>query len=422
MARGVVLFTRDLRIHDNAALAVGAERFDELVPMFVLDEQLLGASPNRTAFLVESLRDLSASLARLGAPLVLRRGDPAEQVRAVGASDVVVAGDVSPYAKRREASLRAQGLTVHATPGINVHEPGELAPAGRDHYSVFSPYWRRWSQAPVLPDAGTPAALRGPKLDSSPFPEVAPESPELATGGETAALLRLDEWLAGGGLERYERRRNEPGADVTSRLSPYLHFGCLTPSELVRRVRGLDHADGFLRQLCWRDFHSQLLWANPGSLRENLSDSEFPWRDDRDGLEAWKEGLTGYPLVDAAMRQLRREGWIHGRARLVAASFLTKHLLIDWRLGERHFWRLLVDGDAANNSGNWQWAAGTGVDTRPFRILNPTLQAERHDPDSEYVRRFVPELAERGAHYADPIVDHETAVERFRSRTDRSPS
>jgi deoxyribodipyrimidine photo-lyase len=419
MSRGVLLFTRDLRVHDNPALALAADRFDEVVPLFVLDEALLAESPNRTAFLVDSLRDLNQSLARLGAPLVLRRGRPAEQVRTVGADAVVVARDASPYAHRREERLRSAGFEVLTTPGISVHGPGELAPTGRDHYKVFSPYWRRWAQSEVRPAAPGTSRLAGPSLDSEPLPDPAPDSQELPSGGESAGLRRLEEWLAGGGLERYARHRNEPADDATSRLSPYLHLGCISPAEVVRRVLGRRHAEPFLRQLCWRDFHTQLLWANPRSQNESLSGAEPDWESDEDGLEAWKAGRTGYPLVDAAMRQLRREGWIHGRGRLVAASFLSKHLGVDWRLGERHFRRLLVDGDAANNSGNWQWAAGTGVDTRPYRILNPLLQAERHDPDSEYVRRYLPELTETGGDYPVPIVDHVEAVQRFRARAGR---
>lgn len=417
MARGAVLFTRDLRVHDNPALALAAQRFDEVVPLFVLDERLLRASPNRAAFLVDSLRDLGTALERLGSRLVIRSGEPAAEVKALEADAVVLASDASPYAARREDALSAGGLEVIPAPGITVHAPGELAPSGGDHYRVFSPYWRRWANAELRPAAVAPERLRSPAAESEPVPAAEPESPELPEGGESAALRRLEEWLDGDGLARYDRQRNEPAADATSRLSPYLHFGCLSPAELVRRVRGRTHADPFLRQLCWRDFLAQLLWAHPSSLGENLRAGGGPWRADESGFQAWKDGRTGYPLVDAAMRQLKREGWIHGRARLVAASFLTKHLLVDWRLGERHFRRLLVDGDAASNSGNWQWAAGTGIDTRPNRMLNPLLQAQRHDPDGEYVRRYVPP-----EEAAEPIVEHEAAVARFRSRADRRQS
>jgi deoxyribodipyrimidine photo-lyase len=415
MSRAALLFTRDLRVHDNPALAVAAGRFAEVVPLFVLDQRLLAESPNRAAFLVDALRDLGRSLERLDARLAIRRGDAAEAVRAVGAECVVLAEDASPYAKRREERLRAAGLEVVTTPGISVHQPGELAPAGGDHYRVFTPYWRRWVEAGVPQEEPAPSRLHGPDVDSDPLPKASSESPEVAPGGETAALRRLGEFLDGGGLERYEEHRNEPAADATSRLSPYLHFGCLSPAEVVRRVHGRKRAEPFLRQLCWRDFYTQLLWANPRSLRENLTGGEPAWENDERGLEAWKAGRTGYPFVDAAMRQLLREGWMHNRARLVAGSFLTKHLLVDWRLGERHFRRLLVDGDAANNVGNWQWVAGTGADTRPYRILNPTLQAERHDPAGEYVRRYAPDGVE-------PVVDHAEAVRRFRARADRKGS
>ena len=428
MRLGVVLFTRDLRVHDNPALSCAAERFDRVVPLFVGDDRLLAESPNRSAFLSDALRDLSRSLEQLGAPLVIRRGDPVEHVRSTGADAVVLADDASPYAKRRLSALRAQ-FEVVTTPGITVQPPGELAPSGGDHYRVFTPYWRRWETAEVRIKTPTPSPFRSVPFASESLPESAPESPEVPPGGESVGLRRLDDWLDGGGLQRYQDVQNEPAADATSRLSPYLHFGCLSPAALARRLRGKPHAEHFLRQLCWRDFYTQLLWAEPSSLRESMKGT-ITWRDDREGLEAWKDGRTGYPFVDAAMRQLLREGWMHGRGRLVAASFLTKHLLVDWRLGEQHFRRLLVDGDAANNSGNWQWAAGTGVDTRPYRVLNPTLQGQRHDPSGDYVRRYVQELAgvegsavhdpnlvhpELVKGYPAPLVEHPAAVERFRA-------
>ena len=230
------------------------------------------------------------------------------------------------------------------------------------------------------------------------------------------------------GLADYDARRDDLAVEGTSGLSPYLHFGCLSPLEVAHRATPEPGGEAFVRQLCWRDFHHQLLDADPGIARRDLRPRHDRWRDDADALAAWKEGRTGYPIVDAGMRQLRAEGTMHNRARLVTASFLAKHLYLDWRLGAAHFAQHLVDGDVANNIGNWQWVAGTGADTRPNRVFNPTRQARRFDPDGAYVRRWVPELEAvdgpdvhepwrlghlRPAAYASPIVDHEEAVRRF---------
>jgi len=209
------------------------------------------------------------------------------------------------------------------------------------------------------------------------------------------------------GLERYDELRDNLAADATSRLSPYLHFGCVSPSEVAELALAREGGEGFVRQLCWRDFHHQLLAAAPAISRDDYRPRSAGWRSDPDGLEAWKQGRTGYPIVDAGMRQLLREGFMHNRARLVAASFLTKHLSIDWRQGAAHFYDHLVDGDVACNAGNWQWVAGTGTDTRPNRMLNPIRQAQRFDPEGLYARRYLPELGT--AEYPEPLVEHEAA-------------
>jgi deoxyribodipyrimidine photo-lyase len=230
--------------------------------------------------------------------------------------------------------------------------------------------------------------------------------------------LHLDGYGSGG--------HDALGADTTSRLSPYLHFGCVSPRSLAGRAQERG-GDAFVRQLCWRDFYAQILFAQPRTQVDDLRARGDRWVDDPQALAAWKEGMTGFPLVDAGMRQLRAEGWMHNRARMVAASFLVKDLGIDWREGARHFFDLLLDGDVAQNIGNWQWVAGTGVDTRPKRVYNPTAQLKKLDPEGDYVRRYVPELADVPARaiaepgllapsYPGPIVDHTTAVESFRRR------
>jgi deoxyribodipyrimidine photo-lyase len=412
----VVLFTRDLRVTDHPALAAAAQRAERVVPLFVLDDAVLSrfGAPNRLAFLLDALRDLDCSLRRLGGRLVVRRGNVvAETLRVaaeVGAEAVFASEDVSAYAQERERRLRrvlAGGrIELEMFPGITVVAPGDLAPAGRDHFQVFTPYWRRWQEhprrdvLPAPPGIRLPTGIEPGSLPDLPELVAAPTAPHLPAGGETAGRRRLEAWLESG-LDRYAELADDLGADATSRLSPYLHFGCVSAGEVVTRALEHEGAAPFVRQLCWRDFNHQLLAARPETATEDLRPRAAGWREDEEGLEAWQQGRTGYPLVDAGMRQLLREGFIHNRARLVVGSFLTKHLGIDWRRGAKHFFEHLVDGDVANNTGNWQWVAGTGVDSRPNRRLSPFRQAERFDPQGIYVRRYVEEIGTRD--YPEPL-------------------
>ena len=445
MSTIVVLFTRDLRLHDHPALAAAVERASHVVPLFVVDDAVLGrfGAPSRIAFLLGALADLRQSLASRGSGLVVRRGDTvAEAVRVAvdtGAERIHIGEDVSAFAHgRHERLTRAaheRGIAVEACPGVTVVAPGDLSPTGSEGpFRVFTPYWNRWRAAPrraVLP--APPAIPTDALLDEGTLPtlgELAPGAPasRLPPGGETEGRSRLARWLRVG-LADYEARRDDLAADGTSGLSPYLHLGCLSPLEATERAANEPGGEAWIRQLCWRDFHHQLHDAEPRIAREDLRPRGDRWRTDPDGLAAWKEGRTGYPLVDAGLRQLVAEGWMPNRARLVTASFLVKHLYLDWRLGAAHFAEHLVDGDVANNTGNWQWVAGTGADTRPNRVFNPTRQARRFDPDGVYVRRWVPELEGvegrdvhepwrlgllRPAAYPSPIVDHDEAVHRFR--------
>ena len=398
----VVLFTRDLRLHDHPALSAAVEQAERVVPLFVLDDEILASfgAPNRVAFLLDSLGDLDRGLRERGAALVVRRGDVlAETVRvaqAAGAAAVFLGEDVSAYAQERERRLRAAlagaRIELEVFPGVTVIPPGDLTPAGADHFRVFTPYWRRWREHPRRDVLPPPERIELPDgLESMPAElERGKPAPELPRGGETAGRRRLERWLDDG-LARYAELADDLSADATSRLSPYLHFGCVSAGEVV--ARALEHAgsEPFVRQLCWRDFNHQLLAAQPRIAQEDLRPHAGGWRDDEEGFAAWRAGRTGYPLVDAGMRQLLREGFMHNRARLVTGSFLTKHLGIDWRRGADHFFEHLVDGDVANNTVNWQWVAGTGTDSRPNRRLSPQRQAERFDRDGGYVRRYVAE-------------------------------
>ncbi|MER6325649.1 cryptochrome/photolyase family protein [Streptomyces coelicoflavus] len=451
MTVAVVLFTSDLRLHDHPPMHAALKAADEVVPLFVLDPGIRTAhfdAPNRRAFLADCLNDLDASLRSRGGRLVVRAGPVAREVRTVaaecGAGEVHMAAGVTAYARHREERLRKElddsdvALRVHEAV-ITALAPGAVTPSGSDHFAVFTPYFRRWSQVSLRQPLRAPRTVRVPDgVRGEPLPEragVSGTSPGLPAGGETAGRDRFSRWSRSG-LSRYEDRHDDLAGDATSRLSPYLHFGVLSPAELVHtsRERGGPGAEAFVRQVCWRDFHHQVMAARPSASGKDYRTRHDRWRGEDEAAEdiaAWREGRTGYPVVDAAMRQLRHEGWMHNRARLLVASFLTKTLYVDWRIGARHFLDLLVDGDIVNNQLNWQWVAGTGTDTRPHRVLNPLVQARRFDPDGAYVRRWVPELAgvdggkvhepwrlpaeERDAlDYPEPVIDLADGLARFK--------
>ncbi|MGI8758506.1 MAG: cryptochrome/photolyase family protein [Acidimicrobiales bacterium] len=444
----VVLCNRDLRVHDHPALAEAARRTEQVVPLFVFDTAILSsgyASPNRVGFLLEALDDLRGSLRRRGADLVVRRGDPVAETMAVveriGAGAIHFSADVSGFAQRREQDLAeacaAAGVGCERFPGVTVVPYDALHTTSGQTYRVFTPYWRAWSGAHRRPVEALPRPFRLPESvepgDVPTSDELVPggRSPDVARGGEAEARRLLNAWSRSS-LADYDTAHDDLASD-TSRISPYLHFGCVSALEVVTKLEKRAGAGSFVRQMCWRDFHHQFTYAFPAIAREDYRSRADDWSHDNGDLEAWKQGRTGYPIVDAGMRQLSREGWMHNRARLITASFLVKDLYVDWRLGARHFLDWLVDGDIANNSANWQWVAGTGADTRPNRVLNPLRQAERFDPEGSYVRRYVPELGtvagkavhqpwmleanrRRGLDYPEPLVDHQQAVAAYRAR------
>jgi deoxyribodipyrimidine photo-lyase len=364
-----------------------------------------------------------------------------ELARELGARAVHASEDVGPFARRRaQAVLRALTCPLVLHPGVAaVDDLGSIRTQAGGPYTVFSPFERTWLEEPRRAMLDAPdwrgrlaPELRG-KLPDPPEGDVLAEPP---AGGEDAARERLERFLTAG-IEEYADRRDDLGADATSRLSPYLHFGCVSAREVEERLPGGEGARAFRRQLCWRDFHGHVLLNFPRNARSEFQEryrGAIAWSRSRRLFDAWCEGRTGFPLVDAAMRQLRAEGWIHNRARLVAASFLTKQLGIDWRQGERWFMRWLVDGDEANNNGNWQWVTSVGVDPQPFyrRLYNPTRQLRTLDPEGLYVRRHVAELRDvplehlaepwaNGVDYPEPIVDQkearEAALARFVQKT-----
>ncbi|WP_328702626.1 deoxyribodipyrimidine photo-lyase [Belnapia mucosa] len=419
----LIWFRQDLRLADNPALAAAGD--GPILPVYVLDEAAAGRwAPGGAArwWLHHSLAALGEALAARGAPLLLARGR-AETVipalaDAVGADEVMAGRLYDPWARERDArvaeALGAAGRRLTLLPSALLHDPAELRSGSGKPYAVYGPFAkalraRGEPPAPLpAPDRlrGVPhpaggealAALR--LLPQPPEPDWAAEFGTLWTPGEAGAAARLARFLAGP-VRSYAEGRNLPAIEGSSGLSPHLHWGEVSPRQVWQAVRaalpeGLDAAWPFLSELVWRDFSYHLLWHRPelpeAPLKPRFAD--FPWDPDAALLRAWQRGRTGYPIVDAGMRQLWRLGWMHNRVRMIAASLLVKQLQQPWQDGAAWFWDTLVDADLAANSASWQWVAGSGTDAAPyFRIFNPVLQGEKFDPEGRYVRRFLPELA-----------------------------
>lgn len=464
MSDALLWLRRDLRLHDHPALRAALDGADRVTPVFCFDDGLLKgrhASGPRTQFLLECLGDVDRSLRERGSRLFVRHGPPQRELpmlaRELGAGAVHFSSDVGPFARKRQAqvkrALAEDGIDAVAHPGLFAVDQLEPIRTGAGApYTVFTPFYRNWLGQGRREMLGVPRSL------VSPSPTVATgELPQLSDlgleqvltdpmpGGEQAGRERLRRFLEGT-VHGYSDGRNALANDTVSRCSPYLHFGCISPREIEHRLDRGEGADAFRRQLCWRDFYAHVLGHFPSNARSEHQEryrGTIRWSHAEKRFEAWCQGATGYPIVDAGMRQLGREGWMHNRARLLVGSFLTKDLGIDWRWGERWFMRLLLDGDEASNNGNWQWIASVGVDPQPAfrRIFSPTRQQERFDPDGAYVRRYVPELqnvpdrylaepwtmpveVQRdagctiGRDYPGPIVDHalarQEALERYR--------
>jgi len=420
----IVWFRDDLRIADNAALTAAAKHDAPLVCVFVLDEESKGIRAHGGAsrwWLAQSLRALDRDLRKLNQKLVLRRGAAADVIPALARETQTrhvywnrrydrpgIAADDAVIAK-----LRADGVSGGTFPGNLLVEPERVQTKDDGPPRVFTPFWKRVLSMgelrnPLPTPKSLPPAAAGIETDALEDWQLEPSKPDWAGGiretwtvGEAAARERLADFLDD--IRGYSEDRDRPGKPATSRLSPHLRFGEINPIDIFHAARFAADKGGssrdiekFLSELGWREFSYHLLHHYPDLATINLQRrfDEFPWRSDANALKAWQEGRTGYPIVDAGMRELWHTGWMHNRVRMVVASFLIKHLLIDWRLGEQWFWDTLVDADPANNTASWQWVAGSGADAAPyFRIFNPVLQGETFDPDGMYVRQWVPEIA-----------------------------
>ena len=435
-------FRRNLRLADNAALTAAADSGSPIIPVYFVDEQEPGSAGRW--WLEHSLVSLDRTLRDMGGSLVIRSGSPQQVLAEIcaqsGARALYYSRRYEPASRRQEDDVRDAldgQIEIHAFDDSLLHRPGSVVTRSGTPYRVFAPFWKAAAGRgePHLPlPVPTSINFAGQVLESRPFADLDPPRfpadrergfMDTWAPGESGGLLRVDELESI--LTDYADHRDRPDLDVTSRLSPYLHFGEVTVRQVWHAVRQMEMplrsaagAEALLRQLYWREFSTYLLYHFP-ALPDKPLRSEFevfPWSGDDSLLQAWQQGMTGYPIVDAGMRQLHQTGWMHNRVRMIVASFLIKDLLIPWQTGAAWFLDTLVDADLANNSASWQWVAGCGSDAAPyFRIFNPTLQGKKFDPDGHYVRRWVPETG--GTEYPAPIVDHglarQRALEAYRS-------
>ncbi|TVQ10369.1 MAG: deoxyribodipyrimidine photolyase [Leptolyngbya sp. DLM2.Bin27] len=467
----LVLFwhRRDLRLDDNMGLAAARDRTSHLTGVFCLDPSILkgdAVAPARVAYMIGCLEVLKTSYAQAGGQLLILQGNPQEKIpalaQAIGANAIYWNRDVEPYSRQRDQAvaeaLKAAGLEFRTTFWDQLlHEPGAVRTGAGEPYSVYTPFWRNWvkqSKAAPLPAPEglvalsaeqTAAAQRAGCIDLPSAKDLGfvwengfPVEP-----GEPAALERLGAFCDDDqAIATYDEQRNFPFVDGTSRLSAALKFGAVgirTVWAAAAAAQGRSRSDEtrdniktWQQELAWREFYQHVMYFFPeladGPYRQPLKN--FPWVNDEDQFAAWCEGRTGYPIVDAAMRQLNETGWMHNRCRMIVASFLTKDLIVNWQWGEKYFMQRLVDGDLSANNGGWQWSASSGMDPKPLRIFNPASQAQKFDAEAEYIRQWLPELrsvdtgalvtgkiAERDrGDYPAPIVDHKIQQARFKDK------
>ena len=423
-------FRCDLRLQDNTALHAAQNAAETVIPVFIFDPKILRAddvSATQATFMIGCLASLRDDLVRFGTKLIFRHGEVLEEMRTIlretRAEGLFYNRDYEPFARERDAQVgkmaAGMGVEVRSFSDSVIHEFDRVLKSDGKPYTVFTPYRRKWEAAPValcLPAPIFRVGKSSHKVRSLPLPSANELgfviNFSLPPAGEKAAQKRLNEFTADG-LEHYDRGRNLPASSGTSGLSPHLRLGTLSPRQVVAAAKKSSRGLGkvavatYVSELAWRDFYKQILWHFPhvaaGAFRPQYD--KVKWVNNEKLFTAWREGRTGYPLVDAGMRQLNTTGWMHNRIRMVTATFLCKDLQISWQRGERYFMQKLIDADLSSNNGGWQWCAGTGTDAQPwFRIFNPTSQAQKFDPEGVYIRRYVPEIETRD--YPAPIIDH----------------
>jgi len=425
---------RDMRVTNNKALQ-SAALAGEVLPLFVVDPRFEKAGLARRSFMFQTLRSLDTAM---GGKLVLRYGDPAIEVpqlaTAIGAKSVHVASDFAPYGQARDQHVREAlkniGASLVGSDSPYCVNPGTVLKDDGTPLKVFTPFYRRWSLVDFSDAVEAPITYANAVSHSQGYPDIDSSALNLPDAGEEAAWRRWDEWSPR--LEAYQEERNNPGVDGTSMMSPYLRFGVVHPRQLISRLNGTSGADHYRRELAWREFYADVLFHQPRTMWENLQVKMNVLPRDTDAaaharFEKFCAAQTGYPIVDAGIRQMLSTGIMHNRVRMIVASFLVKDLHLPWQWGARFFMQHLVDGDIASNNHGWQWTAGTGTDAAPFfRVFNPTSQSAKFDPTGTYLRRWIPELAELDnasihepsalgllapSGYPEPIVDH--SVERL---------
>jgi len=434
--RSIMWFRRDLRINDHPALLAAIESSDEVIPLFILDKaQIKEAGAKLLAYMGQSLKSLDESL---GNNLHIIEGDQVEVLTALiskyGVQEVYISAEYERYGVERDARVEAAGIKLVRTGSPYAVAPGRvLKPSDATPYKVYTPFYRAWRTHGWRAPAKMPKSMKfvKPTTEYRNFPDFQlPKGVEIINAGEAAALFRFKEFTKKG-LDTYDENRNFAAIDGTSKMSSYLKFGEIHPRTLLENLGESKAHDTFRKEIAWREFYADVLFNNPMTDREYYAPRFAEMRYDKPGAQfkAWCEGKTGYPFVDAAMRQLIQEGWMHNRTRMVVASFLVKDLHLEWQLGERFFAEHLVDYDVASNAHGWQWTAGTGTDASPYyRVFNPIEQGKRFDENGDYIRKYVPELAHLSAAeihepwlyldgyskgYPERLVDH--AVERLES-------
>ena len=457
---------RDLRLSDNIGLHKARQLSPKIVGIFCLDTDIFqrdDLAPARVSYMIACLEKLQESYVKLGSQLLILQGKPSQAIPklalALDSKIVIWNLDIEPYSIQRDeevtTALKAQGIQTQTYWDQLLHSPQEIFTQSGDPYRVYTPFWNNWQKQPKANFVPTPASFQGltelelnqahqggiialPKAKALGYPW---ENTAFFPIGEIAAHTRLTEFCHEA-LSYYQEQRNFPSIAGTSQLSPALKFGVIgirtiwqAVSDIYENARS-DEARNSIKtwqqELAWREFYQHCLYFFPGLARGpyRLEFQDFPWENNLEHFQAWCEGKTGYPIVDAAMRQLNEIGWMHNRCRMIVASFLTKDLIINWQWGEKYFMQHLIDGDLAANNGGWQWSASSGMDPKPLRIFNPASQAQKFDQDGEYIRQWLPELSSidteylitgkipplerHNCNYPEPIVDHQKQQQRFK--------